>query len=75
MFLCIALLINAIKRRLGDINHATIDKRLHVVIEERKQKDLDVCAIGIGIGHDDDLAIMAGIRIELIAKTSTNSLD
>jgi hypothetical protein len=43
-----------------------VDQGLHVVIEEGQQKCLNMGAIGISIGHDDDLAIMAFFDIEIL---------
>ena len=54
-------LLDAVERRLGDIEVAAVDDVLHVAVEERQQQRADMRAVDIGIGHDDD-AVVAQLR-------------
>ena len=47
---------------------ATPDQRREVAIEERQQQRLDVRAVHIGIGHDDDLAVAQVGQIRFVLR-------
>ena len=44
-----------IERRLGEIDEAVFDQRLHEAEQEGEQQRPDVHAVDIGVGHQDDL--------------------
>ena len=59
--------LDAVERRLGDVEVAVDDQLLHVAEEEGQQQRADVRAVHVGVGHDDD-AVVAQLRdVELIA--------
>ncbi len=49
--------LDAIERRLGDVDMSLFDQAGKVAQEQGQQQGLDVAAIDIGVGHDDDLAV------------------
>ena len=53
--------LHPVERRLGDVEMAGADQRLHVAVEEREQQRADVRAVHVGVGHDDD-AVIAELR-------------
>ena len=59
----------------GRENPARLDHRSHVLEEQRRQQRADVCTIGVGIGHEDDLAVPSLVYVEGLAGTGTNHLD
>ena len=62
-----AALLDAIERRLRDVDVAALDELLHVAEEEGQQQGADVRAVHVGIGHQDDFAVaqFGGIEIFL----------
>ena len=59
-------LLDLVQRRLGDVHPAGLHQRTHVAEEEGQQQRADVRAVHVGVGHDDDLAVTALGRIELV---------
>jgi len=53
----LATVLDAIKRRLRDINMATLNQLGHLTIKKREEQCSDVRAVHIGIGHDNDAVI------------------
>ena len=52
-----------------------LDQFSHETVEERQKQNLDMGAIGIGIGHDDDFFIMDIIDIEMRTDTRSYAMD
>ena len=58
-------LLDAIQRRLRDVNVASLNEFLHVAEEEREQQRANVRAVHVGVGHQDDLAVAQLRNIEI----------
>ena len=71
----IAFFVNTIKRRASNIDHSVSDKGLHIIIEKGQKQNLNVSTIGIGIGHDDDFAVVTIFYIEIRADSRTDCLN
>src|SRR5260221_898354 len=56
-----------VKRRLRDEEMAAFDQLRHLAIEEGEQQRADMCAVDIGVGHDDDFVVAQFVGIELLA--------
>ena len=67
------LWLNLIQRRLSNVYITCVNHWLHITIEEGKQKNSNVRAVNIGIGHDDNLVITSLLNIKLISNARTNS--
>ena len=59
-------LLDAVQRRLRDVDVAALDQLLHVAEEERQQQRADVRAVHVGVGHQDDLAVAQLGSIEVV---------
>jgi hypothetical protein len=46
-----------IERGICNLQEALLDERLHVAEEESHYQSVDVTAVHIGVGHDDDLVV------------------
>ena len=55
-----------VQRRLGDVDMAAFDEFGHLPVEEGEQQGADVCAINVGIGHDDDAVVAQFFRVEVV---------
>src|SRR5436190_6770056 len=64
-----------VERRLGDVEVALVDHLRHVAVEEGQQQRPDVCAIDVGVGHDDDPVVAKLGRVEALADPRTESDD
>ena len=59
--------LQAIERRLRDVEKPLVDQARHLAEEEGQQQGADVAAVDIGVGHDDD-AVIARLRsLEILA--------
>ena len=58
--------LDAVERRLRDVDVAAFDQIAHLAEEERQQQRTDVRAVDIGIGHQDDLVIAQLRDIEVL---------
>ncbi|MNN25858.1 hypothetical protein D3C81_1393480 [compost metagenome] len=61
-----------VQRRLGDINPSRINQWLHVTVEERQQQHLDVRAVRIRVGHNDDFGKIAVLNGEFRPDAGTD---
>ena len=43
-----------VERRLGDVDMAMLDKFGHLSVKECQQQRPNMCAVNVGIRHDDD---------------------
>src|SRR6185437_890103 len=59
--------LEAIERRLGDVEIAAVDQRLHLAVEEGQKQGADVAAVDVGVGHDDDAVIARLVGLEILA--------
>ena len=67
--------LDAIERRLGDINISAFDDLPEIAVEKREQQRADVRAVNVGIGHDDDLVIAQIFHIEFLADRGADRDD
>src|SRR5580658_4116041 len=69
-------LLDAIERRLRDVDMAALDELLHVTEEEGQQKGANVGAVDVGVGHQDDLAVaeLGGVEV-ILADTAAEGGD
>src|ERR1700680_2824088 len=58
--------LDAIERRLRNVDVATIDEFLHVAEEKRQQQRADVRAVDVRIGHENYFVIAQLARVEVI---------
>ncbi len=68
-------LLEAIERRLRDVDVAGLDQRPHVPEEEREDERADVRAVHVGVGHDDDLVVARLRDVELVAEAGADRAD
>ena len=68
-------LADLVEWRLGDVDVAVLDERLHVAVEEREEQRADVGAVDIRISHDDDLAVTALREVEVLADARAEGRD
>ena len=61
----------AVKRRLGEVEVPAPDDLGHFLEEEGHQQGRDVCAIDVGVGHDDDAVITQQIGVAVLAEAAT----
>ena len=72
----LALDLDLIERRLGDVNHALVEQILHLPEEEGQQQSSDMGAVDVGIRHQYYLAVSAFGQIELVyADTGSQRAD
>ncbi len=59
--------LDAIERRLGDVDVLLLDQLAHVAEEKREQQRADVAAVDVRVGHQDDFVVaeLAGVEIIL----------
>src|SRR5579864_525271 len=59
--------LDAIERRLGDVNMALFDEFAHVAEEKCKEQRANVTAVDVGVGHENDLVVaeLGGVEIVL----------
>src|SRR5690606_16077201 len=56
-----------VKRRLRDIEMPRLDQFGHLPEKEGQQQRADMCAVDVGIGHDDDLVVTQLFKVEFVA--------
>ena len=59
-------LLDAVERRLRDVDVAALDELRHVAEEEGEQQGADVRAVDVGVGHQDDLAVAELGEVEVV---------
>ena len=59
--------VDAVERRLGDVDVPLADQLRHVAEEEGQQQRRDVVAVGVGVHEQDDLAVAQAVEVELLA--------
>ena len=65
----------AIQRRLGKVDIAGLDQRLHEAEKQRQQQGPDVHAVDIGVGHQHDLVIARLLDVEVLADPGAEGRD
>ena len=68
-------LLEAVQRRLRDVDIAALDQLPHLPVEERQQQRADVRAVDVGVGHDDDLVIAQLVGVEFLAEAGSQRGD
>src|SRR5579885_1200643 len=58
---------DVVERRLRNVEMAFGDERLHVAIEEGEQERANVCAVHVGVAHDDDAPVAQLRHVEVFA--------
>ena len=53
--------VDAVQRRLGDVDVPLADQLRHVAEEEVEQQRRDVVAVGVGVHQQDDLAVAQAV--------------
>ena len=75
---CIVLFFiprDLVQRRFRQIHIAALDQFRHEPVEEGQKQSCDVCAVHVGIGHDDDLVIPELGDIEIFVDTGSERGD
>src|SRR3990172_512597 len=67
--------LDAVQRRLGDVQVAAVDQVAHVAEEEGEVEGADVGAVYVGVGHDDDAVVTELGGVELLAETGAEGGD
>ena len=67
--------VDAVQRRLGDVDVPLADQLGHVAEEERQQQRRDVMAVGVGVHEQDDLAVAQAVDVELLAGAGADGGD
>ena len=67
--------VDAVKRRLGDVDVALADQLRHVAEEERQQQRGDVVAVGVGVHEQNDFAVAQAGDVELLAGAGADGRD
>ena len=62
--------VDAVERRLREVDLAVGDQLRQVAVDERQQQRRDVVAVGIGVGEDDDLAVAQPREVEVLAEAA-----
>ncbi len=70
----LSALAQAEKRRNCQIEMAVADQVGHFLIEECDEQRCDMCAIDVGIGHDDDAIIAQIVFSIILARTTAECL-
>ena len=58
--------LHFVQRRLCNVDVATLDQLGHLAVEKGKQQGADVCAVDVGIGHDDDAVVAQFVDVEIV---------
>ena len=67
--------LEPVQRRHGGEDPAGIDQRPHVAEEQGGQQAADMGAVGVGVGHEDDLAVAGRLDVEAAAGAGADNLD
>ena len=59
--------IDAIERRLPEIDAAGFNERSHVTIEKSEQKRRDVAPVAVGVGEENDLVVAQMVERTILA--------
>src|SRR4029079_15155676 len=59
-------LLDAIERRLAEVQVAAVDELLVVPVEEREQERADVAAVDVGVGQHDDAVVPQLREVEVL---------
>ena len=65
----------AVERRLGDVDVAGLDERLHLTEQEREREGADVGAVDVGVREQHDLVISGLLDVELVTDTGADRGD
>ena len=63
------------QRRLCQVNVALFDQLRHEAVQERQHQRVDVRAVDIGIGHDDDLVVAQFGDIEIVVDSGSECVS
>src|SRR5690606_15463244 len=61
--------------RLRNIDVAAFDEFRHLTVEQRQQQRANVCAVDVGVGHDDDAVVAQLVDVEIGADAGTQCGD
>ena len=64
-----------VQRRLGHVDEAALDERLHLAEEERQQQRADVAAVDVGVGQQDHLVVADLVDVELLGQAGADGRD
>ena len=71
--------LDAVQRRHGQVDEATLDEGAHVPVDEREQQRGNMLAVHVGVGHEHDLVVPQLVDVELVpdagAKRRNQALD
>src|SRR3990172_3052879 len=67
--------LDAVQRRLGDVEVAAVDQVAHVAEEEGEVEGADVGAVHVGVGHDNDAVVAELGGVELLAEAGAEGGD
>ena len=56
--------LDEVERGSGEVDVAVLDELGHIAEEEGEHEGVDMCAVDIGIGHDDDLVVAELAEVE-----------
>ena len=56
--------LEPVQRRDGGVDPASLDQWAHVLEEQRRQQRTDVCAVGVGVRHEDHLGVPGRVEVE-----------
>ena len=57
--------VDAVERRLRQVDEAARDQRLQVAVEERQQQRRDVVAVGVGVHQQDQLVVAQAFDLDV----------
>ena len=87
LLICVAILLHLVlvgaevERWSGYVEVSFLDDAWHEAVEKRHDKGVDVRAIDVGIGHDDDLVVAQLVDVSFLvvlaidAETHADALD
>ena len=64
-----------VERRLGEIDVARFDQRLHLAVEEGEDQRADVGAVDVGVAGHDHLVVAGLLDVELLADPGADGGD
>src|SRR3990172_6832807 len=68
-------MLDAVQRRLGDVEVTALDQLAHVAEEEGEGEGADVGAVHVGVGHNDDAVVAELGGVELLAEAGAEGGD
>jgi hypothetical protein len=66
--------VDAVERRLGQVDVAAVDQRGQVAVEEGEQQRGDVVAVAVGVHQQDDALVAQRSRVEVLAHAAAQRL-